>query len=269
MVRHGVGLRRWVGERSRCGLSLCHVACTAAVLTAALALTGAGCGSSHPLAGPSAQPIVASRATTLPTPVALETIPAGVVGQLVASRVLVPPAMDGEVDATWQKAVPLQLPLTWGSGGTELAHDLELRALYTQQALYLLAAWPAAPPGGSDQAIYNTLTVHWDIPSAGAGARQPACSVACHAAYANGAGRWVSVSVDTIPMGSDASLPVAGGWHDGIWTLEYSRALVDGNPFDLQFAQLDRSYSFFVKVFAHVEGRPDLVSRRCALVFEP
>ena len=57
-------------------------------------------------------------------------------GRLVSQRVASPPVIDGEVDAVWATAVPLQLPLTWGLDGTEHALDVELRALHTGEAVY-------------------------------------------------------------------------------------------------------------------------------------
>jgi len=65
------------------------------------------------------------------------------------------------------------------------------------------------------------------------------------------------------------ALTSAAGWSAGIWTLEWSRPLVNGNPFDLQLTDLEQTHLFLVKVFERIEGRPDPVSGRYLLVFQP
>jgi hypothetical protein len=187
-------------------------------------------------------------------------------GELVARRTDAGPIVDGRVDAAWAGAVPLRGSLTWGIRGTEHALDIELRALYTPETLYFLAQWPEATPSGPADATANKLTVHWQIETP-AGSPPPACDVVCHSAFADGQRRLAYILAETIPPGSDEALPAAGGWRDGVWTLEWSRPLVSDNPYDLQFTDLSRSYSFFVKVFEGVEGRPDPVSAPYVLVF--
>ena len=188
-------------------------------------------------------------------------------GVLASKRVVSPPVIDGEVDAAWAALVPLQLPLTWGLDGTEHALDVELRALHTDEAVYLLAQWLGGPPSGEEDTVFNKLTVHWRIPDPAA--QHLDCTVVCHTAFADGQGRFAYANAETIPHGGSEALPAAGGWHDGTWTLEWSRPLINGNPFDLQLADLDQTYVFFVKVFERVEGRPDPVSQRHLLVFQP
>jgi hypothetical protein len=202
--------------------------------------------------------------TTAPTPTP-EAMPVNAAGRLVSRRVASPPVIDGQVDAVWDTSVPLRLPLTWG--GTEHALDVELRALHTDEAVYFLAQWPGEQPFGEEDTVFNKLTVHWRIPEAAASRLD--CNVACHTAFADGRGRFVYANAETIPQGGSEALPTAGGWSAGTWTLEWSRPLLNGNPFDLQFADLDRAYLFFVKVFERVEGRPDPVSERHLLVFQP
>ena len=58
-------------------------------------------------------------------------------------------------------------------------------------------------------------------------------------------------------------------WDGATWTLEWSRTMINENPFDLQFDDPDAAYSFLVKVFEGIEGRPDPVSERHILVFQP
>jgi hypothetical protein len=159
------------------------------------------------------------------------------------------------------------VPLTWGADGTEHALDVELRAVHDEQKLYLLARWPGERPAGDDNTVYNQLTVHWRIPEPEA--TRLDCSVACHTVFVDGQGRVAYANAETIPHGGSETLQVAGGWKDGQWTLEWSRPLVNGNPFDLQLEDRDRAYTFMVKIFARIEGRPDPVSRPHQLVFVP
>jgi len=176
-----------------------------------------------------------------------------------------PPTVDGLVEDAWAEAAPLRASLTWGIDGAEHALDVELRALHTGQAIYFLAQWAGQPPSGEPGTASNKLTLHWRIPDAAA--RRLDCDIACHTAFADGDGRFVYANAETIPQGGSEALPAAGGWEEGVWTLEWSRPLLDGNPFDLQFDDLDASYTFMVKVFEGIEGRPDPVSERYALIF--
>jgi hypothetical protein len=186
--------------------------------------------------------------------------------QLVSHRVGSPPTVDGSVEDAWAEATPLRAPLTWGIHGTEHALDVALRALHDDQAIYFLAQWAGRPPSGEADTTANKLTVHWRIPDAAA--RRLDCDVACHTASADGSGRFVYANAETIPQGGNEALPAAGRWEEGEWTLEWSRPLVNGNPFDLQFDNLEARYTFMVKVFEGIEGRPDAVSERHTLVFE-
>jgi len=187
--------------------------------------------------------------------------------QLVVKQAMTEPVVDGRVDAAWAGAQPLRIPLTWGIRGTRHALDIELRALYTAQAIHFLALWREAAPAGPADATANKLTLHWSIDTP-AGSPAPACNVACHTAHSDSAGRVAYMHAETIPPGGDEDLPAAGGWQDGVWTLEWSRPLINDNPYDLQFADLRRGYPFFVKIFERVEGRPDPVSATYLLVFQ-
>ena len=189
------------------------------------------------------------------------------VGHLVSLRVASPPVIDGQVDAVWATSEPLRLPLTWGLDGTEHALDMKLQSLHTDEAVFFLAQWIGGPPSGDGDIIANQFTFHWRIPDAEE--RRLDCFVACHTAFFDGQGRFAYANAETIPHGGSEALPAAGGWHDGTWTLEWSRPLVNGNPFDLQFTDLDQPYVFLVKVFERLEGRPDPVSERHFLGFQP
>jgi hypothetical protein len=232
-------------------------------VTLSVLLLATGAAEAAPMA-PGLTPAAAS--TGMPHEAAGTPGPA-VAGELVAAPAVGAPVVDGRVEAVWARARPLGMPLTWGIRGTTHALDVELRALYTSNAIYFLAQWRDAAPSGPVDETANKLTVHWDIDTP-AGIPAPACNVACHTAYVDGAGRLAYLHAETIPSGSDEALPAAGAWKDGAWTLEWSRRLVNDNPYDLQFTDLSLSYPFFVKIFERVEGRPDPVSAPYRLVFQ-
>ncbi len=224
---------------------------------------------SVPTVSPAAVAPSATR-TTAPPPTADPTATPAVAAtpgstHLVARPVSSPPAIDGAVEDAWVRAEPLQASLTWGMDSSEHALEVEMRALHTDRSLYLLAQWAGGPPPGEDT-VSNVFTLHWRIPEPAAGRLD--CEVACHTAHADGLGRIAYANAETIPPGGSAALEAAGGWEEGTWTLEWSRPLLNSNPFDLQFSDLDASYVFMVKVFQRIEGRPDPVSGRYALVFE-
>ena len=236
-------------------------------LLTAMVVAGCAVGTTVvPAATPPPTPTATAMLSSTPTPQAMTT---DAPGRLIVRRVASPPVIDGQVDSVWASTVPLQLPLTWGLDGTEHALDVELRALHTDEAVYFLAQWPSGPPSGEENTVFNKFTVHWRIPQVEASAQRLDCTIACHTAFANGEGRFVYTNAETIPQGGSEALSAAGGWRAGTWTLEWSRPLVNTNPFDLQFVDLDQDYLFFVKVFQRVEGRPDLVSERHLLVFQP
>jgi hypothetical protein len=195
----------------------------------------------------------------------------------VSQRTPRAPAIDGQVEALWEAAAPLSVPLTWGAEGTAHALDVSMRALHDEQRLYLLAQWEGERGADGttemeEATVYNRFTVHWRIPEPDAA--RVDCTVVCHTVFADGQGRVAYANAETIPHGGGETLHVAGGWQaaagggdPGRWTLEWSRPLVSSNPFDLQLADRDRGYDFMVKVFARVEGRPDPISGVHQLVF--
>jgi hypothetical protein len=221
-------------------------------------------GSVHPTAAPSPPPEPTATATGLPSPVAPPTAKSGT-GRLRVIRTDTPPAVDGRVEEAWESADALSLPLYWGFGGTEKALDVALRALRTDDAIFFLARWPGEPPAGEVDTSFNKLTVHWRIPDATE--RKLDCAVACHTAFVDGEGRFVSDNAETIPPGSSQGLPIAGGWHAGTWTVEWRRPLTNQNYYDLQFDDLGGEYPFFVKLFERIESRPDPVSPLHRLAF--
>ena len=209
----------------------------------------------------------APTAATIAVPSPALTADASGDWSLVSHPVDALPTMDGKVEAAWAHAEVVRLPLQWGLDGEVHALDVELRALHTQDAICFLAQWPGPAPAADKETISNKFVAHWPIPQQGEAGRDLNCMVACHTAFADGAGRFTYVSPETIPTGASASLPFAGGWKDGLWTLEWSRPLVNDNPFDLQFLDLSQSYRFFVKIFEGIEGRADPISDWCLLTF--
>ena len=221
------------------------------------------------LAGCAARTMLPPTATLAPTaspsPTS-QTMDTNLSGRLVSRQIDSPPVIDGQIEGIWATVEPLRVPLTWGMGGSEHAFDVELRALHTDQAVYLLAQWSGQPPSGEENTVTNKLTLHWRIPEPAAQALD--CTVVCHTAFIDGSGRVAYANAETIPQGGSETLAAAGGWDAGTWTLEWSRPLSTDNPFDLQFDDRDQAYSFLVKVFERVEGRPDPISERHLLVFQ-
>lgn len=187
---------------------------------------------------------------------------------LVAQHVRQPPLVDEAVDVAWSVAVPLSVPLTWGRHTAEQALTVELRSLYTDEAIYFLAQWPDPRPATEPGVLRNRLTLHFDLPAPAPDAADHMCLVACHTAFADPSGRLAYLSAETIPPGQTSPLSAAGGWKDGSWQLEWSRPLLVDNHFDLQFQDLEQAYRFFVKVFEWQEGRADPVSADCLLIFQ-
>jgi hypothetical protein len=222
-------------------------------------------------AAPTTAAVPSSAATLSPTSSAAtpprEATAQDTPGRLVSLWTDSPPEIDGRVESVWEAADPLHVPLTWGMGGTEHALDVALRSLHTDQVLYLLAQWPGGAPVGPQDTVSNLFTLHWRIPDPAA--QRLDCTVACHTASVDGGGRLAYANAETIPQGGGGALDAAGSWEAGTWTLEWSRPLVNGNPYDLQFEDPEAAYSFLVKVFERIEGRPDPISARHLLVFYP
>jgi hypothetical protein len=193
----------------------------------------------------------------------------GAAGALISRRVEQPPRVDGEVDPVWASAEPLQACMTLGRDSLECAFNVDLRSVHTDDDVYFMTQWPDPESSGHEGAIYNKLTLHFDLHEPWPGARDVTCLVACHTGFVNDRGQLAYMSAETIPPGRTDPLPAAGQWQDGLWRLEWSRPLVHANGFDVQFDDLDRQYPFFVKVFEWREGRPDPTSHDYVLVFRP
>jgi hypothetical protein len=171
-----------------------------------------------------------------------------------------PVALDGLVEAAWEQASALTVPLHRGLHGDEPAGTVELRSLHDDERVYVLARWPSLTPGGEPGAWRNLLTVHWRLHDRGQVSGEPtgsdglACTVACHTATADGEGRLVGIRNETIPPGLNDDLPSGGGWLDGEWILEWARPRLSESPYDQDVTDPSQGYRFFVKLF---EGRED------------
>lgn len=189
---------------------------------------------------------------------------------LVARRLNETPVVDGNLEARWNDSVSLELPLTWGWDGQDLALEVELKSLYTDQLLCFAARWSEGPPSSENGGTFNKLTMHWEIPAWQAEERgQLDCTVVCHTSFADAQGRISSMNAETIPQGGSSHLPAAGQWESGSWTIEWCRPLRSDNPYDLQFTLLEADYPFRLKIFQRLEGYPDPVSSRALLRFGP
>jgi hypothetical protein len=188
-------------------------------------------------------------------------------GQVISQQVDRSPIVDGRMDPVWDAAPVRRIPLTRKTPSPGKAVEVELRSLYTDGAVYFFAVWEEAHPTDSGGNIRNRFVLHFDLEEPWPGARDVACLVACHTAFSDGKGKVAHVIAETIPQGASDPLPAAGGWAAGEWRLEWSRPLVNNNPFDVQLQDLNLGYPFFVKVFEWVEGRADPVSEDLALVF--
>ena len=173
---------------------------------------------------------------------------------------------DGVVEAEWDRAPVLIVPLHRGLHGDEPAGMMELRSLHDEEQVYILARWPSDTPGGEPGVWRNFLTVHWRLVDSGevsgeaTGSEGLACTVACHTATAGGEGQLIGIRNETIPPSLDDDLPTGGGWTKGEWILEWGRRRVSDSPYDQDMVDPSRGYRFFVKVFEGQEDRADPVS---------
>jgi hypothetical protein len=240
----------------------------AAMVVLLTAVVG-GCAVGAPVPATVSETPEAAATSRSPSQITPQTTAGSMDHHLVSCYVNSAPLIDGRIDEPWTAAHALELPLSYGMDSEEHALDVTLRSLHTDETIYFLAQWPGEPPSGDDDMAFNKLTIHWRIPDLeGSGTQRPDCAVVCHTAFANGQGDFVYVNAETIPQGGWEALSSAGGWNSGIWTLEWSRPLQSGNPYDVHFTVPDAEYPFLVKIFERVEGRPDPVSRLSFLVFE-
>jgi hypothetical protein len=174
--------------------------------------------------------------------------------------------LDGVVEAAWEQAPVLNVPLHRGLHGDEPAGTMELRSLHDEERVYVLARWPSMTPGGEPGVWRNLLTVHWrlqgseQVTGESTGSEGLACTVACHTTTADGDGRLVGIRSETIPPSLDDDLPSGGGWSEGEWILEWARRRVSDSPYDQDVTDTAQGYRFFVKLFEGQEDGADPVS---------
>lgn len=110
---------------------------------------------------------------------------------LVSVKVKVPPKIDGKIDALWDKAKPLKIPLE----GEGFRTNLWVRSLYTETEIYFLFQWVDSTEGHHHEPwIYDgdrwrqerrlaedKLALLWNIKDSISGFNQQGCAVLCHA----------------------------------------------------------------------------------------
>lgn len=75
------------------------------------------------------------------------------------------PQMDGQMDPVWDAAQPLTVPVREALGGGS-PQDVVLRALHTNDALYVLAQWPDTTASElRDPYVWNATTNAYDRPT--------------------------------------------------------------------------------------------------------
>lgn len=70
-------------------------------------------------------------------------------------------------------------------------------------------------------------------------------------------------------VGDRGDIAAAWQWVDGVWTIEFSRALDTGSEFDVQFADLAQTYFFGVAVFENAQVRHAYQEDATMFVFMP
>ena len=76
-----------------------------------------------------------------------------------------PPSIDGRIDEVWTLAKPLTVGVREALGGGSPV-SVMLRALYTDDTLYVLAQWPDTTPSVQrDPYVWNPQTKEYDRPT--------------------------------------------------------------------------------------------------------
>ena len=70
-------------------------------------------------------------------------------------------------------------------------------------------------------------------------------------------------------VGDRGQISAAWKWADGVWTIEFSRALETGSEYDVQFGDLSAMYYFGVAVFENAQVRHATQTGASFLVFKP
>lgn len=83
------------------------------------------------------------------------------------------------------------------------------------------------------------------------------------------AGTIIPAIVKSEIVGDRGNISAGWVWADGMWTLEFGRALETGSEFDVQFNDLAASYYFGVAVFENAQVRHATQTAPSFLVFKP
>lgn len=83
------------------------------------------------------------------------------------------------------------------------------------------------------------------------------------------AGAYIPGIVKSPFVGDGGDISAAWKWENGVWTIEFSRALTTGSEKDVQFSDLDSAYYFGVAVFNNAQVRHAFQTGATPLVFMP
>ncbi len=70
-------------------------------------------------------------------------------------------------------------------------------------------------------------------------------------------------------VGDRGNISAGWVWADGMWTIEFGRALDTASEFDVEFTDLTASYYFGVAVFENAQVRHATQTAPSFLVFKP
>ncbi len=68
-------------------------------------------------------------------------------------------------------------------------------------------------------------------------------------------------------LGDRADIQVAYRWQNGIWTYEVARKLTTGSPYDIQFGDAGKTYTFGISAFDNAQVRHAVGSEPLKMVF--
>ena len=83
------------------------------------------------------------------------------------------------------------------------------------------------------------------------------------------AGDYIPAIIKSIIVGDRGDISAEWQWADGVWTLEFSRKLVTGSEYDVQFDDLTAVYNFGVATFDNAQVRHAYQDGVSMLVFQP
>ncbi len=171
--------------------------------------------------------------------------------RLFSPLVAASPPLDGSLEGGWGSAPELPLPML-AAGESRPARVLALRSLHTRAEIFMRASWEE-----SDRSLTATrsdstskLAMHWGLRQQEPSLPPGSCLAACHTAYAGRDARIQDIHLVSFNSADPGALAGAGAWKDGQWLLVWRRLLVTSSPFDVQFTDLGRSYSFRVALYA-------------------